>query len=376
MRAAIDHGIDGNHRREHDVSRPKLLSRHAGEAGGLSGRPLKALALDALRHFRKAGGGEIALIGVGGIANADDAWERIRAGASLVQLYSAMVYEGPGIARRIALGLAARLSATRLRQHCRGSRDRVAALHAFASAPHARRCSCPRRLHQPHSIGPCASAREWSAPPTRARPRRVSRSCARAEAPRTPHSLRCSRSTSSSRKAPVSAAGVTWFIRIAAPRPSPSTDARSRRMQRPLTWFLRDGQPMEFSDAQPGGKSVGVPGNVRMMALAHQRYGKVAWAALFQPAIKLARGGFKVTPRLYNALLHYPATGALSARGARDFLPGGRPAEAGRHIGAEIPHSRSSSTSLPGLGRTASMSGRMRRRSRRPSAAHRTIQRR
>ena len=49
------------------------------------------------------------LIGVGGIASADDAWERIRAGASLIQLYSAMVYEGPGIARRIARGLAKRL---------------------------------------------------------------------------------------------------------------------------------------------------------------------------------------------------------------------------------------------------------------------------
>jgi len=85
------------------------------------------------------------------------------------------------------------------------------------------------------------------------------------------------------------------------------------------TWFFKNGQPMEFSDAQPGGKSVGVPGNLRMMALAHQRYGKVAWAALFQPAIKLARDGFKVTPRLYNSLLHYPATGALSAEARTIF---------------------------------------------------------
>src|SRR3569833_3182554 len=77
------------------------------------------------------------------------------------------------------------------------------------------------------------------------------------------------------------------------------------------TWFFKNGEPMQFSDAQPGGKSVGVPGNVRMMAMAHQRYGKVKWAALFQPAIRLARDGFQVTPRLYNALLHYPATGAL-----------------------------------------------------------------
>jgi dihydroorotate dehydrogenase len=65
--------------------------------------------MEALRSFRSASGGEIPLIGVGGIANADDAWERIRAGASLVQLYSAMAYEGPGIARAIAAGLAQRL---------------------------------------------------------------------------------------------------------------------------------------------------------------------------------------------------------------------------------------------------------------------------
>ena len=78
-------------------------------------------------------------------------------------------------------------------------------------------------------------------------------------------------------------------------------------------WFYKNGEPMAFSDAQPGGKSVGVPGNIRMMALAHQRYGKLTWAELFQPAIRLARDGFKVTPRLYNSLLKYPATGALSA---------------------------------------------------------------
>lgn len=91
------------------VSRPPLKSKYAGEQGGLSGEPLKPLALKALREFRAASGGEMALIGVGGIANADDAWERIRAGASLIQLYSAMVYEGPAIGRRIALGLAERL---------------------------------------------------------------------------------------------------------------------------------------------------------------------------------------------------------------------------------------------------------------------------
>ena len=87
------------------ISRPPLKSRDANQAGGLSGEPLRALALQRLRDFRNATGGAIPLIGVGGIASAADAWARIRAGASLVQLYSAMVYEGPGIARRIVRGL-------------------------------------------------------------------------------------------------------------------------------------------------------------------------------------------------------------------------------------------------------------------------------
>lgn len=87
------------------ISRPPLVSRHAGENGGLSGAPLRDLAQQRLRDFRKATGGALPLVGVGGIASAEDAWTRIRAGASLVQLYSAMVYEGPGIARKICGGL-------------------------------------------------------------------------------------------------------------------------------------------------------------------------------------------------------------------------------------------------------------------------------
>lgn len=108
-RAAIDHGVDALIVSNTTISRPPLKSRFASETGGLSGAPLKALALDALRKFRSASGGEIALIGVGGIGGADDAWERIRAGANLVQLYTSMVYEGPGLARRIANGLAQHL---------------------------------------------------------------------------------------------------------------------------------------------------------------------------------------------------------------------------------------------------------------------------
>jgi dihydroorotate dehydrogenase len=109
VRAAIDHKIDALIVANTTVSRPPLRSRYAGEAGGLSGAPLKPLALQALRQFHLASAGEIPLIAAGGIATANDAWERICAGASLVQLYSAMVFEGPGIARRIAAGLAKRL---------------------------------------------------------------------------------------------------------------------------------------------------------------------------------------------------------------------------------------------------------------------------
>ena len=109
VRVAMQHRIEAIIVANTTVSRPLLKSKHAGEQGGLSGAPLKPLALKALRDFRAASGGEMPLMGVGGIASADDAWERIRAGASLVQLYTAMVYEGPGIARRIAFGLADRL---------------------------------------------------------------------------------------------------------------------------------------------------------------------------------------------------------------------------------------------------------------------------
>lgn len=93
------------------ISRPALVSRHAGEAGGLSGAPLRDMAQQRIIDFRKASGGQMPLIGVGGIASAQDAYARIRAGASLVQIYSALVYQGPGLARRINKQLARLLQA-------------------------------------------------------------------------------------------------------------------------------------------------------------------------------------------------------------------------------------------------------------------------
>jgi dihydroorotate dehydrogenase len=101
-RAAIEAGIDGLIVGNTTVSRPPLRSRHREEMGGLSGLPLKALALRRLKDFRSATGGALPLIAAGGIENGFDAYERIRAGASLVQLYTALVYHGPGVARAIA----------------------------------------------------------------------------------------------------------------------------------------------------------------------------------------------------------------------------------------------------------------------------------
>lgn len=100
-KAAIDHGIDALIVANTTISRPILASRHRGEAGGLSGAPLKALALARLRDFRRATGGALPLIAAGGIENGVDAFDRIRAGASLVQLYTALVYQGPGLAEEI-----------------------------------------------------------------------------------------------------------------------------------------------------------------------------------------------------------------------------------------------------------------------------------
>lgn len=88
------------------ITRPNLRSDSRQETGGLSGAPLKDLALQRLKDFRTASGSQIPLIGVGGIANAEDAYERIRAGAALVQLYTAMIYEGPTMARAMSCGLA------------------------------------------------------------------------------------------------------------------------------------------------------------------------------------------------------------------------------------------------------------------------------
>jgi dihydroorotate dehydrogenase len=108
-RAAIDQRVDALIVANTTVSRPVLRSAARDETGGLSGAPLAALSRRRLADFRAATGGMLPLVSVGGIGDADEAYARIRAGASLIQLYTALVYEGPGLARRINKGLAERL---------------------------------------------------------------------------------------------------------------------------------------------------------------------------------------------------------------------------------------------------------------------------
>ena len=93
------------------VSRPELASRFREETGGLSGAPLTALSTRVLAEFAQAAAGRLALVGVGGIGSGADAYAKIRAGASAVQLYSALVFEGPGLVTRIKQDLAERLRA-------------------------------------------------------------------------------------------------------------------------------------------------------------------------------------------------------------------------------------------------------------------------
>jgi dihydroorotate dehydrogenase len=127
---ALTTGIDGLIVANTTVARPAgLRSPHAGETGGLSGRPLFAASTALLADMYRLTEGKLPLIGVGGIADAADAYAKIRAGASLVQLYTALIFEGPALVPRIKSGLAELLR-----------RDRFSSLgqaigSAYAGAP-------------------------------------------------------------------------------------------------------------------------------------------------------------------------------------------------------------------------------------------------
>jgi dihydroorotate dehydrogenase len=106
LNAAVDGVIISNT----TLSRPALESHHARETGGLSGAPLFDLSTRQLARFYLLTKGKLPLVGVGGIANAEHAWSKICAGASLLQLYSALVFQGPELVEEILSGLSRKLA--------------------------------------------------------------------------------------------------------------------------------------------------------------------------------------------------------------------------------------------------------------------------
>ncbi|RCW85768.1 quinone-dependent dihydroorotate dehydrogenase [Paracoccus lutimaris] len=102
--------VDGIIATNTTLSREGIASAHANEAGGLSGAPLFERSTRILARLHRETGGRIPLIGVGGIATPDQAWQKIRAGASVIQIYSAMIYQGISIASQIARAIDDRLA--------------------------------------------------------------------------------------------------------------------------------------------------------------------------------------------------------------------------------------------------------------------------
>jgi len=106
------HALDGIIVSNTSILRPEnLTSPHMGEGGGLSGPPIFQRSTDLVRQFRRAAGPDLAIIGVGGIDSADTAYAKIRAGANAIQLYTGLIYQGPGLVQRIKSGLVKRLQA-------------------------------------------------------------------------------------------------------------------------------------------------------------------------------------------------------------------------------------------------------------------------
>lgn len=98
---AMTHALDGIVATNTTLSRTGLRSSHAHQAGGLSGKPLRELSTRVLARLARETGGQMPLIGVGGIASAEDAYQKIKVGASAVQLYSALAYRGIGLVAEI-----------------------------------------------------------------------------------------------------------------------------------------------------------------------------------------------------------------------------------------------------------------------------------
>lgn len=108
---ALDSGAAGLIATNTTLDRAGLASRHSGETGGLSGEPLFERSTRVLAKLYKLLDGRLPIIGVGGIGSVEQAWVKLQAGASAVQIYSALIYNGFSLADRIARGIDARLQA-------------------------------------------------------------------------------------------------------------------------------------------------------------------------------------------------------------------------------------------------------------------------
>jgi dihydroorotate dehydrogenase len=110
---AMERGLAGIVATNTTIARPETKDEKAQrvytETGGLSGRPLRERSTEIVRHLYRQTQGKLPIIGVGGVFDADDAWEKIIAGASLIQIYSSLVYRGPWVAKEIVRGLLERM---------------------------------------------------------------------------------------------------------------------------------------------------------------------------------------------------------------------------------------------------------------------------
>ncbi|MFQ5995101.1 MAG: quinone-dependent dihydroorotate dehydrogenase [Acidiferrobacterales bacterium] len=112
-RLALTHKVDAIIATNTTLSRPEMEDMLAArETGGLSGRPLRDISTTVVRKLYAHLKGQITIIGVGGVETADDAWEKLVAGADLIQIYTSLIYGGPGVVRRIVTGLARRVKAS------------------------------------------------------------------------------------------------------------------------------------------------------------------------------------------------------------------------------------------------------------------------
>ena len=141
---AMKHAVDGLIVSNTTITRPGLIPqhRHGNEAGGLSGAPVMELSTAVLRDMYRLTGGKVPIIGVGGVASGRDAYEKIRAGASLVEMYTGFAYQGPAMVPRVKAELAALLA-----------RDGFASVREAVGADHRQEAAAQQGAAQVTLIG-------------------------------------------------------------------------------------------------------------------------------------------------------------------------------------------------------------------------------